>query len=309
MKNYIQICISLTILSFLVNSNVYSQSFAKSKNYLITKYKNDTADFIKMKEPLRLNFVKSFSKETIDKKSQKKIDKKRSKFPKARVKDIRQASKWLSKIYYRPAPYDIARGWTGHPGYAYYDLNDYKEVEDGFLMKAKFGIVSDMIFSRCRKRFDDYALFFIGYDHNVLKVNQWKIDICPDRYIASVEIPESDISYTAVNGNDNEDLLPPTLIPDKENFISYLQRNIKYPQNAISESIEGGVIFSFIVNTDGSISDINLRRSLHPETDRPVLKVIKNTNGNWLPATQNNNPIAIKIIVRIVFKLKDNPNI
>lgn len=286
---------SLLILSLLlIYSSVKGQKTLISDQELILKYANDTVDLVEMKKPLFLPFVNSFEHEKINEKEKKRIARKRKRYPTKKIKNIKAAGKWISEIYHRPDPYPWAKPRS--PGFSFYSMNYYKEVEDGFLIKAKSGSVSDVVWSR---RFHNYALFFVGYDHNVLMVNHWEVDLFPVN--SFVEINSEDITYAAVDNE--EEVVPPVLNIDRKEFLAYLQENIEFPAKAIRMGIQGRIIISFIVERDGKIAYIDIHRALDPLTDIPAKQVIRNTDGYWTAGTQNNEPVAVKVYAEIRFKI------
>lgn len=85
-------------------------------------------------------------------------------------------------------------------------------------------------------------------------------------------------------------------------FVQWLTRNLKYPEAARSQKLQGRVVLSFIVNKDGSISQLKVAQSVNPLLDREVLRVVR-LMPNWKPGIQNNEPCRTMIAVPIVFKL------
>lgn len=290
---------SLLILSLLlIYSSVKGQKALISDQELICKYANDTVDLVEMKKPLFLPFVKSFEHEKINEKDKKRIAKKIKRYPRKKIKNIKAAGKWISEIYHRSDPYPWAS--PRHPSFPFYSLDYYKEVEDGFLIKAKSGSVSDVVW---RRRFHNYALFFVGYDHNVLMVNHWEVDLFPEN--SFVEINSEDITYAAVDNE--EEVVPPVLNIDRKEFLAYLQENIEFPAKAIRLGIQGRIIISFIVERDGKVAYIDIDRALDPLTDIPAKQVIRNTEGYWTAGTQNNEPVVVKVYAEIRFRIEKIP--
>lgn len=64
---------------------------------------------------------------------------------------------------------------------------------------------------------------------------------------------------------------------------SYLAKTIKYPQQAQKNNVQGKVLLSFYVEKNGSLTNIQVVKSLSKETDEEALRVIKNS-PKWLPA-------------------------
>ena len=86
-------------------------------------------------------------------------------------------------------------------------------------------------------------------------------------------------------------------------LMDYLAANLKYPKGAETKGTQGRVIVQFIVNTDGSIDDAKVVRSVDPELDAEALRVI-NGMPKWKPGTQKGEPVRVKYTVPVVFRLK-----
>jgi len=82
----------------------------------------------------------------------------------------------------------------------------------------------------------------------------------------------------------------------------FFAKNLKYTQKAISNEVSGKVFISFIVNKDGSISEISIMKGLGYGLDEEALRVIKKM-PNWLPGKQGGRPVRVKIIQPIKFSL------
>jgi len=88
----------------------------------------------------------------------------------------------------------------------------------------------------------------------------------------------------------------------KTALLRYIYQNIHYPPAALKQRINGRVICSFIVNEDGSLSDITLVQGVYAFLDDEVLRVI-GSMPLWKPAMKEGKPIKIKYIMPVVFKL------
>ena len=86
--------------------------------------------------------------------------------------------------------------------------------------------------------------------------------------------------------------------------MQFLSKNIKYPVNAQKNGTQGRVTVQFIVNADGSISNIGIIRGVDPELDGEAVRVIS-TMPNWKPGTQKGKPVRVKYTVPVMFRLPD----
>ncbi len=79
-------------------------------------------------------------------------------------------------------------------------------------------------------------------------------------------------------------------------LITFLKENIKYPEQAIKDSIEGNVVVNFNVESDGTITNAHVVKSLHPLLDAEALRVV-NLMPKWEPGSLSryNLPIFFKL--------------
>lgn len=85
----------------------------------------------------------------------------------------------------------------------------------------------------------------------------------------------------------------------------YLLENIKYPKEAEMKGIQGRVLCSFVVEKDGSITDVKVLRSVDPSLDAEAVRVIK-AMPRWIPGKWNGKPCRVAFILPINFKRPDN---
>ena len=86
-------------------------------------------------------------------------------------------------------------------------------------------------------------------------------------------------------------------------LLEYLMKNVKYPADAEKQKIEGRVIATFIVETDGSISNIEVAKPVFPSLDAEAVRVLSGM-PKWTPGRQNGKEVRVKYAVPISFNLK-----
>lgn len=82
----------------------------------------------------------------------------------------------------------------------------------------------------------------------------------------------------------------------------YISTNLKYPQAAIDNGIEGVVDVAFIVKADGSIGSIKIVRMVDPDLESEAIRLVKGMPA-WTPADKNGQPIDAQTQVEINFVL------
>jgi protein TonB len=85
-------------------------------------------------------------------------------------------------------------------------------------------------------------------------------------------------------------------------YTKWLTKNLRYPDIARNQKIQGKVVVQFIVNKDGTIADAKVVKSVNPHLDREAMRVIR-LMPSWKPGIQNNQPCKTMVAVPIVFKL------
>jgi protein TonB len=96
-------------------------------------------------------------------------------------------------------------------------------------------------------------------------------------------------------------------IGGNEKMIKFLSENVKYPEDVLlanekGANIHGRVYVKFVVEKDGSISDVEVVRSVHPSLDAESVRVVKLMSGKWTPATERGKPVRSMFTLPFVFK-------
>ncbi len=86
-------------------------------------------------------------------------------------------------------------------------------------------------------------------------------------------------------------------------LLSWLSQNIHYPAVAEENGIQGRVVVSFVVEKDGSISNVQVVRGVDPSLDKEAARVVKSM-PKWTPGKQNGQAVRVKYNVPVTFKLQ-----
>ena len=109
--------------------------------------------------------------------------------------------------------------------------------------------------------------------------------------------------------------LAPIFIGEGGNIMEYLGNNLKYPEEAITAGVNIRVVYSFVVEEDGSVTDIKWVTT-HVEKDssnpdviaskeaclKAAYEIIVSTSNQWKPAKKDNLPVKTKMSLPIWFK-------
>lgn len=86
-------------------------------------------------------------------------------------------------------------------------------------------------------------------------------------------------------------------------LLGYLGKNIKYPAAASRANVSGRVFMTFVVNTDGSIQDVQVLKGLGFGCDEEAVRVVKSM-PKWKPGKQSGRPVRVKYNLPVSFVLE-----
>ncbi len=84
-------------------------------------------------------------------------------------------------------------------------------------------------------------------------------------------------------------------------LMQYIKDNTYYPEEMCEGAAQGRVMVGFVINEDGSISDVKVLRSLTPECDEVAVKIVKGM-PKWNPGKQNGKAVKTKYTVPVSFR-------
>lgn len=90
--------------------------------------------------------------------------------------------------------------------------------------------------------------------------------------------------------------------------MNFIYSQLQYPEEAKSAGETGIVVVSFVVETDGSVSNLSTEKSLSKSTDAEALRVAALTAGKWTSGRHRGKPVRVKTLVPIRFSLDKNNN-
>ena len=129
------------------------------------------------------------------------------------------------------------------------------------------------------------ALFAFGQDKNLEQ-----IDVSAPQYIG--------VQYVATVQND----FPNTMIKN------YLKDNIEYPAESAGCLREGTEVVQFIVTAEGELQDFRIINSVCSKIDEEVIRTLKQTNGQWIPGTNNGKPVDMSKELSFTFVVNNYEN-
>lgn len=130
-------------------------------------------------------------------------------------------------------------------------------------------------------------------------------------YVKSVSKNNGPISDSIIEIEDEDDTAQIIEFPDKsaefpgglEALYKYLSENIKYPYIASQIGVQGKVLLRFVVEKNGSISQIEIARGIGSGCDDEAVRVVEGM-PNWKPGRKKGLPVRTRFVLPIIFKLK-----
>jgi len=89
----------------------------------------------------------------------------------------------------------------------------------------------------------------------------------------------------------------------QDGFRTYIGQNLKYPEIAQENGIQGKVFVSFVVEGDGRITNVKVVRGVDPALDKEAVRVVA-AAPKWTPGKQRNKPVRVSFTFPIIFQLQ-----
>lgn len=83
----------------------------------------------------------------------------------------------------------------------------------------------------------------------------------------------------------------------------WLKNNMRYPEDAYNNGVEGRVIVQFVIEKDGSITNPVIVRGIDKELDREAIRLVK-AMPKWIPGRNNDMPVRSRYTMPVTFKLQ-----
>ena len=186
-------------------------------------------------------------------------------------------------------PYWIWRGGN-REGY-------YGEINDDFFIDADTAKVKYKDAKPLVVKFNDLGI------KNKYLTNYVYVFKKGDNDIYSKKEQNESESNKIFNGDDVDQ--KPSFPGGTKALNTFLASNLKYPVAAVENGIQGRVIVKFIVEKDGSISNVEVDRSVYPSLDNEAMRVVK-AMPKWIPGQINGKAVKVKWSFPFTFRLIEN---
>ena len=88
----------------------------------------------------------------------------------------------------------------------------------------------------------------------------------------------------------------------QEALMQFLRQEVKYPKEAEEKGLQGRVVVRYIIEKDGSISEVEIAKSVNEYLDAEAIRVV-NAMPKWKPGKQKGEPVRVKFTLPITFRL------
>lgn len=195
------------------------------------------------------------------------------------------------------------------PVYGSVDINSTPADAEVWMDGKKVG-TTPMFLSECLVGKHDVTLSKEGYKKKIIN-----LDVVEEQTLTISETLEkgSDRRTLIVNGvsDSDETHLPIYDVVEKNPcfpngagaLMQWLKNNITYPPLCQEEGISGIVVASFVVNTDGSISNIKIVRSPNELLSKETIRLIS-IMPKWIPASQGGKIVRSRYSIPVIFRLR-----
>lgn len=112
-----------------------------------------------------------------------------------------------------------------------------------------------------------------------------------------------------INGKKAKALEAPDVMPEYpggiNGLMTFLGQNLRYPEEAMNNGIQGRVLVQFVVGTDGNVYNVEVMQGVDPSLNAEAVRVVKLLKG-WTPGTSNGKPVNVWYNLPVTFKLQDD---
>ena len=85
-------------------------------------------------------------------------------------------------------------------------------------------------------------------------------------------------------------------------FMGHIARNVRYPWICKELKVQGKVMVGFVVEKDGSVSNVTVLKKVHANLDTEAVRVVK-SSPRWTPGVVEGKPARVQMAVTVTFKL------
>ncbi|WP_375561740.1 energy transducer TonB [Bernardetia sp. OM2101] len=143
----------------------------------------------------------------------------------------------------------------------------------------------------------------IDFNNEFIEINMEELEVEIENIVSDVK----GIDEKNFQKEEEEELFifveePAVFEGGMDNFYKYVSKNLKYPKEAKKQGIEGRIFLQFVVDKDGSLTDIKVAKGVGFGLDEEAKRVLR-ACPKWKPARQRGKIVKVRMSIPIVFKL------
>lgn len=134
-------------------------------------------------------------------------------------------------------------------------------------------------------------------------------DINGSDFIITSDVPKTSVNSTIVDNAPVRDEpitfaeVMPAYPGGESELLSFISQNVRYPEIAKKACVEGKVLIEFVVEKNGSLSNLHILKSIGAGCDEEALRVCR-LMGLWHPGQQNGKAVRVKMVMPFLFRLQ-----
>lgn len=134
------------------------------------------------------------------------------------------------------------------------------------------------------------------------------LDLFENEFSEDVSVKIVEFSYEEKEAEEEEIFVIVEHMPsfqggDLNKFRDFVNKNLKYPEIAAENGIQGRVILSFVVEANGTLSNVRVLRGVDPAIDKEAIRVVE-SSPKWSPGQQRGKPVRVSFNMPIIFVLQ-----
>lgn len=130
---------------------------------------------------------------------------------------------------------------------------------------------------------------------------------CYGQQVTQIAIVPDTPKEVIINGRKVKATEKPDVLPEYPGGINalmqFLSENLVYPTGAMKNNIQGRVLVQFVIDSEGNVSNVEIRQGVEPSLNDEAIRVVKLLNG-WTPGKVRGQNVNVWYVLPITFKLQ-----
>ena len=153
-----------------------------------------------------------------------------------------------------------------------------------------------------------FAVHAMGQTQEAFEFNN-HMNVAPIAIMEQTDTTKNEVVLTEKTTTENNEVFAtvekqPEYPGGMAELMKFLSSNIQYPTACKKKGIQGKVVVQFVVDTDGSITDVQVIRKVDPRLDEEAIRVIK-AMPKWIPGMNGGKNVRVRFTLPVNFNLKN----